>query len=287
MAANQLRWRLDPDKSLPDAQPCFFCDSRALCQALAVDTAALRAHGVRGLTSPSHNFPACGECAARAASDGDYVWRSVTDHFLDQLADRLTSRQLDRYLKWAETTCEASRARRRDRRRANDFEDEATYRRRKTAGARLPEMLDNLLCHGFGGRQAIGVAADWCAEYAAGYPYADELREAYQQEEQMLNPPFEVGTSYLICTATLYYVGRVIEKGVGWIRLDNASWVHWTGRLSTLLSNCTFTSAEFRERRPRVEPSKCVVGIGTQTIVSWYEAPEGKTWELPDEPVGE
>ncbi len=96
----------------------------------------------------------------------------------------------------------------------------------------------------------------------------------------MLNPPFEVGNCYFICTVTLYYCGRVKAKGPGWLLLERASWIHWTGRLSTIIKRKQFTGLP-GNRRPRVEPCGDV-GLGTTAIVSWYPWPEG---ELPTEPI--
>ncbi len=96
----------------------------------------------------------------------------------------------------------------------------------------------------------------------------------------MLNPPFENGSSYLLCTMTLYYVGRVAARGVGWVRLEQASWIHWTGRLSTLLKRQSFTHKDLAQRRPRVEPCGEVI-VNTASIVSAYP------WSgpLPTEPI--
>lgn len=81
--------------------------------------------------------------------------------------------------------------------------------------------------------------------------------------------PFQVGQKWLICTVTLYYVGEVAEVGFGWIRLKNAAWVHWTGRLSVLLRGQQWKGRAFNNRTPRVEPCGDVV-IYTQPIVSAY-----------------
>ena len=94
----------------------------------------------------------------------------------------------------------------------------------------------------------------------------------------MVNPPFETGKAYLFCQVTLYYVGRVKDKGLGWVLLEDASWVHWTGRLSELLKKQSF--AKVTSRKPRLE--RCgEVGIATSALVSWYP------WhgELPAESI--
>lgn len=96
----------------------------------------------------------------------------------------------------------------------------------------------------------------------------------------MLNPPFEEGKSYLICSVTLYYCGRVKARGPGWLLLEQASWVHWTGRLSVLLKSKKFSSGH-SGRKPRVEPCGEVI-LGTAAIVSAYPWGDG---ELPTSPV--
>lgn len=94
----------------------------------------------------------------------------------------------------------------------------------------------------------------------------------------MVNPPFEVGKSYIFCTVTLYYIGQVAEMGIGWVRLEQASWIHWTGRLSTLLKGQKFTWRG--GRTPRVEPCGEVI-LGTAPLVAVYP------WhgDLPTQPI--
>lgn len=87
-------------------------------------------------------------------------------------------------------------------------------------------------------------------------------------EEVYVNP-FEVGKSYLICTVTLYYIGRVVESNLGWLKLEEASWVHWTGRLSVLLGEKTFKTQKFRDRKPRTEFCGEVI-VPCSSIVSAY-----------------
>ena len=65
--------------------------------------------------------------------------------------------------------------------------------------------------------------------------------------------PFEVGKCYFICTQTLYYVGRVRAVDLGWVYLEDSSWVHWTGQLSVLLKEQSFKSNKFGSRLPRTE----------------------------------
>lgn len=65
--------------------------------------------------------------------------------------------------------------------------------------------------------------------------------------------PFQVGDKVLIMTATLYWVGEVEQSTLMWTWLKNASWVHWTGRLSTLMAQLSFESSAHGSRRPRTE----------------------------------
>lgn len=75
------------------------------------------------------------------------------------------------------------------------------------------------------------------------------------EEEGLTVHPFKVGEAYLIQTVTLYFVGRVVEVSPCWVRLDRASWVHWTGRLGTLMAKKTFAKKAFPddEAKPRTE----------------------------------
>ena len=109
----------------------------------------------------------------------------------------------------------------------------------------------------------------------------DETREYtltdwLEENDAMLVNPFEVGRKYLICTVTLYYVGEVVESGFGWVRLKDASWVHWTGRLSVLLSGQSFTKGNFGSRKPRTEYCGETI-ISTSAVSSAYPW----TGELP------
>lgn len=102
-----------------------------------------------------------------------------------------------------------------------------------------------------------------------GDEFSEEVLCDFIEEEGIMVNPFEVGKSYLICTVTLYYVGRVTESSLGWIKLDDASWVHWTGRLSVLLSDQLFKNSRFGTRKPRTEYCGEVL-IPTTSIVSVY-----------------
>lgn len=127
---------------------------------------------------------------------------------------------------------------------------------------------------------ALAIAADDLEEQGQ-----NDESEFLRQEVNVLKFPGKVGESWLICTVTLYYVGRIAENGLGFVRLEDASWVHWTGRLSTLLSVQKFRDKDFGTRTPRVEPcgknGQQIAIIATNSIVSAYP------WsgELPKEPV--
>lgn len=92
--------------------------------------------------------------------------------------------------------------------------------------------------------------------------------------------PFEIGKSYLFCSVTLYYVGRVAAVSMGWIVLEDASWVHWTGRLSTLIRTQSFTHPSHASRQPRVEPCGTVI-LSSFSLVVVYPF----LGELPTEPT--
>ena len=96
---------------------------------------------------------------------------------------------------------------------------------------------------------AWGACLDWIAEHEGNMT------------------PFEIGEKYLICTVTLYYVGEIVEATMGWLRIKDASWVHWTGKLSDLLREYEFKTA--RSPRPRVERCGDVI-ISCGSIVSAY-----------------
>ena len=67
--------------------------------------------------------------------------------------------------------------------------------------------------------------------------------------------PFEVEKCYFIEQQTFFYVGRVVRVGPCWIELEDCSWVHWTGRKSTLLRAMSFDHTHFPDgdRKPRTE----------------------------------
>lgn len=110
----------------------------------------------------------------------------------------------------------------------------------------------------------------------AAFAVADWIEE---QGESMYHP-FETDKMYLIETVTLYYVGRVVKQNAAWLWLgEDTSWVHWTGRLSTLIREQSFTSPRHGTRLPRIEPCgpKFVSVASIVSASPW-------TGELPKEP---
>lgn len=118
-------------------------------------------------------------------------------------------------------------------------------------------------------------AAALCGDPVAAHTLRDLL-----EEDGLMESPFKLGESYFICTDTLYYVGRVKRVSFGWLELEEASWVHWTGRLSVLLKERNFTSGKFGTRKPRTE-FVGQVGISMANIRSYY----GPSWDLPKRSV--
>lgn len=114
----------------------------------------------------------------------------------------------------------------------------------------------------------------------AGHDCDFALHDALLEAGVPMESPFSVGQRYLICTLTLYYVGEVSEVSFGFLRLKDASWVHWTGRLSALCRHKKFSKLTSGDRRARVEPCGDVV-IAISSIVSAYPG----EWELPTEPM--
>ena len=108
----------------------------------------------------------------------------------------------------------------------------------------------------------------------AGFALVDHLKE-----EGVQDSPFRAGDKVFIFTVTLYYVGEVEDVGLGWVRLKNASWVHWTGRLSSLFATGDLTR-QHGGRKPRTEYLDELTVL-TQSIVSFRSWP-GK---LPKESI--
>lgn len=94
--------------------------------------------------------------------------------------------------------------------------------------------------------------------------------------------PFEVGQTYLIQTVTLYYVGRVKRIVGAFVELEEASWVHWTGRISTLCKGGKFSGFGSGDAKPRTEYlGDRVVGINLGSVVDYIEGP----FELPTKSI--
>lgn len=95
--------------------------------------------------------------------------------------------------------------------------------------------------------------------------------------------PFQAGRAYLLETMTLYYVGLVVEATPCWLKLEKASWVHWTGRKGTLMASKSFAKAHFRGggSTPRTEyVGSMVLAVGA--VNAAFEWPEK---ELPAESI--
>lgn len=104
----------------------------------------------------------------------------------------------------------------------------------------------------------------------------------YLEEKERNVIPFAVGEKHLILTETMYYVGLISEVCGGFLVLDAASWVHWTGRLSALCAAKSFTAKRWPAgaRRPRTEYIGRVIVSLSKIVAS---APSD--WELPAESI--
>lgn len=130
-----------------------------------------------------------------------------------------------------------------------------------------------------GNEFAVGVYADWLEE-GGRTAEAEYFRSHLNGDRsEMLMFPLEKGDRALVMTVTLYYVGEIVDKGVGWIRMKDASWVHWTGRISSLCATKDFHRVE--GRAPRTEIVKDVI-ISNGSIVCALPG----DWELPSESIG-
>lgn len=106
---------------------------------------------------------------------------------------------------------------------------------------------------------------------------AATFRDWAEETECVNDYPFKVGDKVFFFQVTLYYVGEIVEIGRGWVRLKDASWVHWTGRVSSLFRSYDLSGLH-GGRRPRVE------FLGDHTV--YLHATVGsKPWlgELPKE----
>lgn len=122
------------------------------------------------------------------------------------------------------------------------------------------------------------VYADWLEE-SGRCNESEAIRNYLSGERGMIHFPGKVGDKVLICTVTLYYVGEIAELGVGFVRLKDASWVHWTGRLSELTRAKDFTKVR-SNRKPRTEFAGDV-GLALQSVIGWYPG----DWKLPKESI--
>lgn len=123
------------------------------------------------------------------------------------------------------------------------------------------------------GEQAYGVAM--CAldgDVAAQCLLADHLLEFGEQPMKSFAP----GNKVLIKTVTMYYVGEIEEEDGPAIILKDASWVHWTGQLSRLMSTLDFEDFPDREGRARTEYVGNV-GVLKSGMISFFV----RDWKLP------
>lgn len=77
----------------------------------------------------------------------------------------------------------------------------------------------------------------------------------FVEEEEIEVHPFKVGECYYIETQTLYYIGKCVEVSPCWIHFEKASWIHWTGKKSSLMKERSFDKKHFKqgETVPRTE----------------------------------
>jgi hypothetical protein len=120
------------------------------------------------------------------------------------------------------------------------------------------------------------VLESWLGDPLSAYAINDLF------EEGEMKSPFANGEKWLVSLNTLYYVGEITEVEFNWIKMKNASWVHWTGKLSVLLS-LGFNFEEWPEdaRKPRTEyVGDVVLGIGTNMAAAYPW-----TFDLPTESI--
>lgn len=131
----------------------------------------------------------------------------------------------------------------------------------------------------------FGLLADWriAGQAESALEGCETARSACADflEEQELNVvPFAVGERHLIQTETLYWVGEIVEVAGGFLVLENASWVHWTGRMSSLVRNKSFANKKWTGQRPRTEYVGRVI-VSLSKIVNSIPG----QWELPEESI--
>jgi hypothetical protein len=91
------------------------------------------------------------------------------------------------------------------------------------------------------------------------------MGDAWQDAPDGSLSPYVIGQCYLIETISLYYLGRVVAQGPGWVILDEASWVHRTGRKSTAARQ-GYAKRVAGELSPRTEyvGDGVIVHVGSQ-----------------------
>lgn len=87
-------------------------------------------------------------------------------------------------------------------------------------------------------------------------------------ERQMLNIPYEVGTSIVIRTDAYHYIGTIAQSIVGWVMLEPAVWLADSGRWGEFL-------ATGLTDRTEVEPYPAECWIPTHRIL------DASTWNHP------
>lgn len=124
-----------------------------------------------------------------------------------------------------------------------------------------------------GGVAVAAIQGDHAAHMAA--------TDAVEGEEVTMSQlcPFEVGETYLVETVTLYYVGRVKRIVGAFVEMEDASWVHWTGRKSKLTKVKDFAHKNFTssEQKPRTEYVG-EYGFNLSSVVGYVPGP----WKLPE-----
>lgn len=81
------------------------------------------------------------------------------------------------------------------------------------------------------------------------------MADVWRDAEDGAMSPYVTGQAYLFETISLYYVGVIVRQGPGWVIINDASWVHWTGRKSVLIkygADASKFPSESR-RKPRAE----------------------------------
>lgn len=115
-----------------------------------------------------------------------------------------------------------------------------------------------------------------CGDYRARDLMADHLSEYGEVDLEL----FKEGSTVLIETVTLYYVGRVVRRDGPFVVLEEASWVHWTGRKSTMARLKAFRGFQSSENQPRTE----YVGDVAVSVHSMVAVLPGE-WKLPTESI--